>query len=359
MSLFENLCENYLEEMAAPRGAITIPALDAVSRAPKPDWINKFTETDVDPRSGERRKPNARDGKYNGQDAWKALELFLKSGHGSGKTYPDNAKMQAAIFDFLKHTAGWSASPAEKWMKTIGNYLYGLNLITQTPDESGNNPAGAALPQASSEDIKDEEGSGSEEAENTPAETEVSPEETPGETEEVPVEPEPEETPSQKNEEPAATPDKAGFTGKEGAELDLSDIQQALLDLIEAEGPLENNELVSKIDRNLIPRQYADSDATIKSYLRGIAGELGRKDLIKRTDDGWTAIPKQDNGGTLADMGSEEDQAADLDRAKQAELANLHRQSLGGMTPKMGLEDSVDFKHLYSNIFKSMSVIKG
>jgi hypothetical protein len=312
MSLFENVCENYLEEMAAPRGAITIPSAEAISSAPKPEWINKFTESDINPQTGERRKPNARDGKYTGQDAWKALELFIKSGHGAGKTYPDNAKMQASIFDFLKHTAGWSASPAEKWMKTIGNYLYGLNLITQTPDETGNSPAGEVLPQASAEDIKEEEPS----SENSPEAGEEPSAEEPAAEEQ----PESEETPK----EPAA---KESPESTEGAELDLSDIQQALLDLIESEGPLENNELVAKIDRSLIPRQYNDSDDTIKSYLRSLAAELGRKGLVKRTDDGWIAVPKAEYNGTLGELGDEEEQAK-----------SVLDQLLGGAAPAVVVE---------------------
>jgi hypothetical protein len=311
MSLFDNICESTLEEMAAPkRGGVGIPG-----------------EVLKSPAFASKEKFGGQAGKYTGAQMLQYLGEFLKD---RGNSEVDYQELKDSIRNFLKNR-GFGGTAAEYWTRTLSQTIFDFGYKPEKPSE-----------------VNDGEGEPEEFEDSEVPEITDSPESS---TEETPQEPESKES------EPE--PKSSGeFSDTEGAELDLTDLQQTLLDLIEAEGPLENNELVSKIDRSLIPSQHSESDASIKSYLRSIAAELGRKGLVKRTDEGWTAVPRSASGSTLDELGDEEDVAADLDRAQQAELARLQRMSMGGMTSRSPLEDSVDFKNIYSNIFKSKGLIQ-
>jgi hypothetical protein len=322
MSLFKILCNDYLEEMASPRGAITIPPLEAVENAPKPEWINKFTESDINPKTGERRKPNPRDGKHTGEDAWNALQLFIKSGHGAGKVYADNARMQASIYDFLKHTVGWASSPSEKWMKTIGNYLYGLNLITQTPDDTGNNAAGEALPQASSEDIQEIE---SEEGEDSGEENVPQVDEGPGE---------------------------GGDMESMTAGLDLDPVEETILGVITSLGGKEvtNAQILSDPSTPDSIKLHSDSRGKLREILGKMAKERG---VISRGDTGWN----------VTEVKSSEDSDAVFDRDEDGtdygaiDTINKYASDFGGSGRANPFLDHVELKDVFIDSFKVKGLI--
>lgn len=309
MSLFDNVCNNVIEEMAAPkRGGVGVPG----SVLKEPGFAKK-------------EKFGGQAGKYTGAQMLQFLGEFLKDRADSEMDYQE---LKDSIRNFLKNR-GFGGTAAEYWTRTLSQTIFDFGYKPEKPSE-----------------VNDDQGSEKFDSEDVPEI--VDSEETPAPSAEQPA-----EQPSPEASSPAEPEEKK----EEAAELGLSDIENAVLTAVENDGPIDNVQLVSAIDRDLIPQQYKDSDASIKSFVRQIAQGLGRKKLIKRTDAGWEFIPQSASGSTLGELGDEDEQEADAERAKQAELAYLQRQMMGGMTSRSPLEDNVNFSDVYLNIFKSKGLI--
>lgn len=313
MSLFDTICENVIEEMAAPkRGGVGVPK----SVLKEPGFAKK-------------EKFGGQAGKYTGAQMLQFLGDFLTD---QGDTELDYQDLKDSIRTFLRNR-GFGGTAAEYWTRTLSQTIFDFGYKPEKPSEvSADQPSD----EFDKEDVPEIVDS-----------TEETSEEPSGKEESPADEPQSEQPQS---EQPQSEDDTA-------AELGLSDIENAVLSAVENEGPLDNNALVSAIDRDLIPQQYKDSDASIKSYLRQTAAQLGRKNLIKRTDSGWEFVPKSTSGSTLGELGDEEEQAADIERAQAAELERLQRYSMGGMTARSPIEDSVDLGKVYTDIFKSKGLI--
>lgn len=310
MNLFDNLCNDIIEEMAAPkRGGVGVPG----SVLKEPGFAKK-------------EKFGGQAGKYTGAQMLQFLGEFLKDRADSEMDYQD---LKDSVRNFLKNR-GFGGTAAEYWTRTLSQTIFDFGYKPEKPSE-----------------VNDDKDSEKFDSEDVPEIVDS------GETTEQPT-----SDISSNSEQPEPSNTPATGSEEEAAELGLSDIENAVLTAVEGEGPIDNNALVKVVDRDLIPQRYKDSEDSIKSYLRQIAQGLGRKKLIKRSDAGWEFIPQSTSGSTLSDLGDEDEQQADIDRAKQAAFADLQRQMMGGMTSRSPLEDSVNFSDIYLNAFKSKSLIK-
>ena len=214
-------------------------------------------------------------------------------------------------------------------MKTIGNYLYGLNLITQTPDDSGNNAAGEALPQASSEDIQEVE---ADSGEQTPDST--SPEEAPEETE-------------QNIEQPEGLSDFESATSG----LNLNPDEEALLDVITSLG---GKDVTNKQILNDPATPFKLRDDPNK--LREVLGKMAREHkLISRGDVGWNIeeVKSSDESGAVYDR--EDEEGPDYGAI---DTVNKYASDFGGSgRGNPFLNDHVEIRQVFLNSFKSKSLI--
>jgi hypothetical protein len=158
MSLFDNLCENTLSEMARPvRGGVGVPG----SVIKEPGFAKK-------------EKFGGQAGKYTGAQMLQYLGDFLKDRADSEMDY---SELKGSIKNFLS-AKGFKGTAAEYWTRTLSQTIFDFGYKPEKPSEVTENPSEAPtefedgeVPSVSSDGQSPEE---------TPEETsEETPEEVP------------------------------------------------------------------------------------------------------------------------------------------------------------------------------------
>lgn len=317
MSLFENLCENYFEEMAAPkRGKIGIPG----AAANPPGFARK-------------EKFGGQAGKYTGAQMLGFLGEFLTD---NAERELDYSEMQGLLDTFLKRK-GFGGTAAKYWTRTLGQAIYDFGYKPEKPSE-----------------ITDGKGEQPEEFESDEVPEITDSEQTPETSEEAPSEA-PQEVPEEKLDymsskvvqylkEGEATVDEiASYLSKSEVKMAIDKLQSQSKEfgLNQADKEDAINKVVSKTKKEI--------EVAIQKLIKtGKIEDLG---------EGKYALVRDEKEGE----GSGELPLIDKDgESDDEEVINKYRSEWGDTATRGNpfLEDSVDLKVIYKDIFKSLSVIK-
>jgi len=128
MNLFDNLCENFLAEMANPRGGVYTPK-ELGDKTP--EWASK-------------EKFGTQAGKYTGAQMLEYLGKFLADNADREFDYKD---LQGSIQQFLKYKLGFGGTAATYWSRTLANTIHGFGYKPEKPVEAEPEPSPEEFPE--------------------------------------------------------------------------------------------------------------------------------------------------------------------------------------------------------------------
>lgn len=322
MSLFNNLCENLLAEMANPRGGVYTPK-ELGDKTP--GWASK-------------EKFGTQAGKYTGAQMLEYLGKFLADNADREFDYKD---LQGSIQQFLKYKLGFGGTAATYWSRTLGNTIHGFGYKPEKPVEAEPEPSTDEFPEEEVPEISSPE---------TSSKSSESPTETP-EAPEVPKEA------------------LDFFTKKvldyakeaEGETLTAREITP-FLSAVDAEvkGALnkmnKSNEIHTPADKEAAKNKII---AKFVPDVQKALEKLTKSGDLKKEGEGFIytapAAAEGEGSGEVTTLDSDEE-----DSGEDEDVINKYTSNWGDTSSRGNpfMSDSVDFNAIYKDIFKTQGLIK-
>ena len=312
MSLFNTFCENYLEEMAAPRrGAIGIPK----SAVKTPGFAGK-------------EKFGTQAGKYTGGQMLNFLGEFLTD---NGDRALDYSEIQKLLDTFLKRK-GFGGTAAKYWTRTLGQAIYDFGYQPEKPSE-----------------ITDGKGEQPEEfeADEVPEivdSKESSDEESPDE--------------EGRDEEPTSDEPKSAPSQEAGEEDVLEDYwTKKVYEYIKdgGETPTSEEDVTGYIQKRAA--QVRDSEAEGEEFTARKIKTLVSRGLLKKESGGYVAVEKevkQTEGEGTGEVDTFDRNSDERDYGAEDTVSKYASQ--WGERPEFGSQyENFDMMKAFSEIFKSNS----
>jgi len=307
MSLFNTFCENYLEEMSAPRrGAVGIPK----SAVKTPGFAAK-------------EKFGTQAGKYTGGQMLNFLGEFLTD---NGDRALDYSEIQKLLDTFLKRK-GFGGTAAKYWTRTLGQAIYDFGYQPEKPSE-----------------ITDGKGEQPEEFEADEVPEIVDSEEVSGGGE-------------GEDEEPTAEEPKPPAS-QEAEEDVLEDYwTKKVYEYIKdgGETPTSEEDVTGYIQKRAA--QVRDSEAENKEFVVRKIEILVSKGLLKKEGEGYVAVEKeieQKEGEGTGEVDTFDREGDERDYGAEDTINKYASQ--WGERPEFGSQyENFDMMKAFSEIFKSNS----
>jgi hypothetical protein len=307
MSLFNTFCENYLEEMSAPkRGTVGIPK----SPIKTPSFVGRAKVTQA--------------GKYTGAEMLTFLGEFLTD---NGDRTLDYSEIQKLLDTFLKRK-GFGGTAAKYWTRTLGQAIYDFGYQPEKPSE-----------------ITDGKGEQPEEFEADEVPQIVDSEEVSGGGE-------------GEDEEPTAEEPKPPASQEAEEEDVLEDYwTKKVYEYIKdgGETPTSEEDVSGYIQKRAA--QVRDSEAENEEFVVRKIKILVSKGLLKKEGEGYVAVEKeieQKEGEGTGEVDTFDREGDERDYGAEDTIAKYASQ--WGERPEFGSQyENFDMMKAFSEIFKSNS----
>jgi hypothetical protein len=319
MSLFDNLCESTLNEMARPvRGGVGVPG----SVLKEPGFAKK-------------EKFGGQAGKYTGAQMLQYLGDFLKDRADSEMDY---SELKSSVKNFLS-AKGFKGTAAEYWTRTLSQTIFDFGYKPEKPSEVTENPSEVPA--------EFEEGDVPNVSSDGQSSEEVPEEEAP---EEVPAVPQFKST-DQKLQDDIYNYLKDGDENSEEITryVSRSEIKAAL-----AEWNKGDN-ILTPADKDVITRSVLKKKE--KQVLSALEKLIKDNKVEKLEGDQYHAKQEEkqegEGSGEEAFIDAEDGDFGDDDYSKYIDTTDINRdQGFGSMY------DSIDFTKIYTDTFKKSGLIK-